>query len=103
MFRAVAAIAIITTMCVLSPERDSKNDSDATRSWPPSALSASLDVLTGAAANGTARPTETGGREDAAALLVPVARGAASAGLDHVRKIVIPPPSTHVDMPPLRR
>ena len=91
-------------MCVLSPERDSKNDSYATRSWPPSTLSASLDVLAGTAPNpGLSKVIEAGQREAVAAALPAAAREAASQGLENVRKIVIPPPVVHVDMPPLRR
>jgi hypothetical protein len=104
MFRAVTALAIITTICVLSPVRESKNDSDTTRSWPPSSLSASLDVLTGAASKSSAVGlSDSARRETAAALLLPAARESAAAELESVRKIMMPPSPVHVDMPPLRR
>jgi hypothetical protein len=90
-------------MCVLSPERDSKNDSQATRAWPPSALSASLDILTGAAPNPTLSKVTEAGHREAVAAFPAAAREAASAGLESVRRIVIPPPSVPLDMPPLRR
>jgi hypothetical protein len=104
MFRAIAGLAIITTMCVLSPERDSKNDSHTTRSWPPTTLSASLDVLAGTAPNpGLSKALESSQREAVATALPAVAREAATQGLENVRRIVIPPASLHVEMPPLRR
>jgi len=62
-------------------------------------LSASLDVLTGAART---RGPEAG-RDAVAAALVPVAREAASAGVENVRRVMIPTPAVPVDMPPLRR
>ena len=104
MFRIVAGIAIIATMCVLSPVRESKRDSDQPRSWPPPSLSASLDVLTGAAATGAAsRVIEPIGREAASAMAAPAARAALAGGAETVRRIVIPPPTAPIDMPPLRR
>jgi hypothetical protein len=104
MFRTVAGLAIITTMCVLSPERDSKNDSTTTHSWPPSAFSASLDTLAGSAVNPALSKVVEAGRREAIAVALPAAgREAAASGLETIRRIVIPPPAIHVEMPPLRR
>jgi hypothetical protein len=61
-------------------------------------------MLTGTVPNPSlSKVTEAGHREAIAAAFPAAAREAASAGLENVRKIVIPPPSVPVDMPPLRR
>jgi hypothetical protein len=103
MFRVIAGIAIITTMCVLSPVRESRNDSGSTGAWPPASLSASLDVLTGVAGGATRINAADAGREAVGAALAPGAREAASAELENVRRVIIPNPAVPVDMPPLRR
>jgi hypothetical protein len=103
MFRVIAGIAIITTMCVFSPVRESRNDSGSTGAWPPASLSASLDVLTGTAGGAARTKAADASRQAVEAALAPVAREAASAGVESVRRVIIPNPAVPVDMPPLRR
>jgi hypothetical protein len=101
MFRAIAGIAIVTVMCVLSPERESQNDSGGTQVWSPKSLSASLDALGGAAANSQlSRSLDSAGKQALAAAADAVLREAAHAHVDGVRKIAT---TGALEMPPLRR
>jgi hypothetical protein len=107
MLRAVLGLAVITTLCVLSPERDSKRHSGPSQARADAIPSSSLDFLSGLAATAALALPEVsdsaGSQEPQAAIVGAAARGAATAGIEGVRKIVIPPPPVPVDMPPLRR
>ena len=107
MFRAVLGLAVITTLCVLSPERESRRSSAPSQAGADSIPSASLDYLSALAARAALALPDVGESNDTpappAALAGAAARQAAAAGVEGIRKIVIPPPPIPVEMPPLRR
>ena len=102
MFRIAMALAVIATMCVLSPERSSRSDSVAADKGQAPGGPPSLDsVATHAAGQIWAKARGTV-EDEASAALIPAAREAASAGLDKVRKVVAVSQAP-LEMPPLRR
>lgn len=103
MLRAVLGMAVVTTLCILSPERESAKQSkqppdrdDGPRSDMLSSLAAQFPA---AAANRVAAAA----KPQAAVFLDSVGAGAGAGGLEAVRKIVIPPAPVPIEMPPLRR
>ena len=106
MFRAVLGLAVITTLCVLSPERESKL-SFANQPGAESIPATGLDFLSGLAAKAAlALPTSGDSNEIPApitTMAAAAAKEAAASGAEGIRRIVIPPPPIPVDMPPLRR
>ncbi len=107
MFRAVLGLAVITTLCVLSPERESKRSSAPSQAGADSVPAPSLDFLSALAAKAALALPDAGDSNDTpapqTALAGAAAKHAAAAGVEGIRKIVIPPPPIPVDMPPLRR
>lgn len=110
MLKAVLGLAIITTLVVLSPERDTTNTSGSLKAaadHPSMTDRASLSALAAQLAPeligmraGTA-PQE-GGSSQIATLAEPAVRQVTAGGLEQVRLIVIPPAPVPISMPPLR-
>jgi hypothetical protein len=109
MFRAVAGIAVVTTIFLLSPERDS-NKHAPTSTTGDSSLAARMNawasggaasVASQAAVSRVANAPET--RAAVTALVERSLREDAAGSADTVRRIMIPPPPLPIEMPPLRR
>ena len=99
MIRAALGIAVVTALCIMSPERESsKSTAESNR---PSALSAATESLASrgnlaALAIGAAGQID---RVTLGAMTQAVERPAA----DTIRRIVIPPTGSPVETTPLRR
>lgn len=98
MLRATFAIAIITTLCVLSPVREARRDSGSF-DLSQVAVPAGMETLVAAAAGQALSLASARGHESAAT--IPAGREPWGTAPEGIRRVVAVP-QTPLEMPPLR-